>query len=511
MDTFSDNDLIQILLHGITEKSAEKQVNIVKQKKVNVTVVRPVLRSGLFKFNQQEINDMIENYATQIAGEKIMKFVPSSGAATRMFKDLFLSRDLLSEKFFMRELQDSVYIFFHHLSDFAFFEVLKTCMENDGIKIKTPLSKKHYSAVLSYLLTEKGLNYSNLPKGLLLFHHYPQHTRTALEEHLVEAAEYALDKNNTVHLHFTVSPEHVNLFTSYCQQVVPLYEHQFGITYDIEFSVQHSSTDTIAFTTDNKPFKDNEGNLVFRPGGHGSLIENLNNIDADIVLIKNIDNVVQDKYKSDTFEYKKVLICFLLRIRKQVFTYLDMFDRKRLSLEELKEVEFFLQNTLFVQLEKKYNDLSLSEKQMYLYQIMDRPIRVCGVVKREDEPGGGPFWVKDANGKLSLQIVETSEMNLSDVRQRERLERSAFFNPVDLACSVKNHRGNPFNLFDYIDHSRYFVAQKSYMGKTIKAIENPGLWNGAMSDWLTVFVSVPLTTFTPVKTINDLLKQTHKN
>ncbi|MDR2407519.1 MAG: DUF4301 family protein [Bacteroidales bacterium] len=512
INMFSNNDLIQILQHGITQKSADRQLNIVKQQKVNLTVVKPALKQdGLLVFNQQEINDIIANYTAQIEGEKIMKFIPSSGAATRMFKDLFIAMEHLAKNNSANELQYTVLTFFDKLPDFAFFETLKTCMANDGINIDVLLSEKNYLPILSYLLTEKGLNYGKLPKGLLLFHRYPLHVRTALEEHLVEAAGYTLEKNKIIHLHFTVSPEHIDLFKSHCQKAVPLYEKLFGVTYHIDFSTQQSSTDTIAFTVDNKPFRDKEGNLVFRPGGHGSLIENLNCIDADIVLIKNIDNVTLDKYKSDTIEYKKVLICFLLRIRKQVFTYLDMLDRKLSSLEEIKEIETFLRNTLFIYLEKEYDNLPLAQKLIYLYQILNSPIRVCGMVKREDEPGGGPFWVKDASGKLSLQIVETSEMDLSDEKQQENLEHSAFFNPVDLACSIKDYQDNPFNLADYIDHSRYFVSEKSYEGKTLKAIENPGLWNGAMSNWLTVFISVPLTTFTPVKTINDLLQKGHND
>ncbi|MDR0602913.1 MAG: DUF4301 family protein [Bacteroidales bacterium] len=508
---FSNNDLIQILQHGITQKSADRQLNIVKQKKVNVTVIKPALeQDGVFVFNQQEINDIIADYTAQIAGEKIINFVPSSGAATRMFKDMFIAMDNLSKNISVNELQDTVLTFFENLPDFAFFETLKTRMASDGINIDTLLSEKNYLPILSYLLTEKGLNYGKLPKGLLLFHRYAQNTRTALEEHLVETAGYTLEKDKTIHLHFTVSPEHINLFKLHCQEVVPLYEKLFDITYHIDFSTQHSSTDTIAFTIDNKPFRDKDENLVFRPGGHGSLIENLNNIDADIVLIKNIDNVTLDKYKSDTIEYKKLLICFLLRIRKQVFFWLAMLDTITSS-EELEPLVSFLENIFFIHLEQAYYHLSVPEKKKYLYSILDRPIRVCGMVKRENEPGGGPFWVQDASGKLSLQIVETSEMDLSNPKQQEYLEHSAFFNPVDLACSIKNHQGKPFNLVDYIDHSRYFVSEKSYKGKKLKAIENPGLWNGAMSDWLTVFISVPLTTFTPVKTINDLLLKGHKD
>jgi hypothetical protein len=509
---FSKHDLIQIQEHGITEESAIRQWNIVNQKQTNVSVVRPALKGdGIFVFNEQEVKDITKHFARQVLWRKIAKFVPASGAATRMFKDLFIAMDQLSENPKTEKLSDTVLTFFDNLSTFAFFEDLKTCLMNDGLDIDALLSEKNYLPILSYLLTEKGLNYGKLPKGLVLFHHYGENdNRTAMEEHLLDASAYSRGKDRVVYLHFTVSPEYVECFKEKTtKEAVELLECMFGITYEVSYSFQESSTDTIAFTLNNEPFRNKEGNLVFRPGGHGSLIENLNRIDAEIVSIQNIDNVAVFKHKGDLFEYKELLICHLLRIRKQVFAYLKMLNRKLSSLETLKEVESFLAETFFIHLEEAYYHLSVSEKQKYLYRIMDRPIRVCGMVKRENEPGGGPFWVKDANGKLSLQIVETSEMDLSDAEQKAILERSEFFNPVDLVCSVKNHRGKSYNLLDYIDHSRYFISEKSYEGQTIKAIENPGLWNGAMSDWLTVFVCVPLTTFTPVKTVNDLLQKAH--
>jgi hypothetical protein len=265
----------------------------------------------------------------------------------------------------------------------------------------------------------------------------------------------------------------------------------------------------MAFTSDNKLFRDKKGDLVFRPGGHGSLIENLNKIDADIILIKNIDYISLEINRSDTIVFKKLLICFMIRLQIRAFEYLNMFDAKSCSAEEIEKVEVFLQKILFIRLTKEYFNLSLSEKQAYLYRFLNRPMRVCGVVKRGDEPGGGPFWVKDKNGVESLQIVETSEIDMSNPQQVKILEESLYFNPVDIACSIKNYRGEVFNLLDFVDYSRCFVSEKSYEGKTLKAIENPGLWNGAMSDWITVFLSVPLSTFTPVKTVNDLLREEH--
>ncbi len=509
---FSPLDLTQILQHGISKDSAERQQDIVNQNKINVNIIKPALKQdGLFLFGKQDINNIISGYSKKIAGQEIVKFVPASGAATRMFKDLFIALEELSGDEMFDNYTDAVSTFFENLPRFAFFDLLKERLMKKGLDIDKLLAEKKYQPVLLCLLTEQGLNYAKLPKGLLLFHRYVQHTRTALEEHLTEAAGYACGDDKVARLHFTVSPEHMDHFQLHCRQVVPLYEKQFGITYKIDFSTQHSSTDTIAFTKDNEPFRNRKGSLVFRPGGHGSLIENLNNIKADIVLIKNIDNVTLDKYKPDTIEYKKLLVSFLLSLREQVFACLNRFDKQSLSSEEIKKAEDFLRDKFFIRLEEGYDNLPLADKQVYLYRILDRPIRVCGMVQREEEPGGGPFWVKDSNGKLSLQIVETSEMDLSDLSQQANLETSEFFNPVDLACSVKNHRGEPFNLLDFVDYSRYFISEKSHEGKTLKAIENPGLWNGAMSDWLTVFIAVPLSTFTPVKTVNDLLRKEHVN
>lgn len=508
---FSKSDSDQITAHGISPQSAQRQWEFVCEGKANVEIVEPALKNaGLFSFDESTINNLIVDYNDIISEEKIVKFVPASGAATRMFKDLFEAWNNLKANP-SYSISGSVELFFTHLPQFAFYDVLQEGMKKQGLNLSECLKNKDYGIILEYLLTEKGLNYANLPKGLLLFHQYDSEKRTALEEHLIEAAQYACNKEKIAYLHFTVSQEHEEIFKSHCKEVLPKYEKQFGIKYHIEFSTQHPSTDTIAFTKDNKPFLNENGNLLFRPGGHGSLIENLNHVDADIVLIKNIDNVTLDKYRKDTILYKQVLVSLLLQLQKQAFGYLKSFDNQKNDKELISKVERFLENDFFIQLPQSYQQLSLTEKQDFLYQTLNRPIRVCGMVKRENEPGGGPFWVKSANNDISLQIVETSEMNLSDPKQQEILDKSAFFNPVDLACSLKNHKGEKYDLNNYIDHSRYFVSEKSHEGKVLKAIENPGLWNGAMSNWLTVFVAVPLSTFTPVKTINDLLRKEHTN
>ena len=503
---FSQSEIDQITAHGMSPQSAQRQWNIVAEGNKRVELVRPAtIKDGLFSFQMQEIEQLIADYEAQISGKDIVKFVPASGAATRMFKDLFAAWDNLKANP-ISPISAQVKLFFEKLPQFAFFDALEQCMKIQGINLRETIENHDYETILEYLLTEKGLNYAHLPKGLLLFHQYDDCKRTAFEEHLVEAAEYARLNDKTSHLHFTVSQEHQKLFEQHCKEILPMYEKRYGIKYEIRFSVQQPSTDTIAFATDNHPFWDDAGNLLFRPGGHGSLILNLNNIDADMVLIKNIDNITFDKHKKDTFTYKKALVCILLNIQRQVFEYLNLFDYTTADIDIIERVELFLKDKFFVSLPASYTELSPKEKQNYLYRLLHRPIRVCGMVKQENEPGGGPFWVKDSDNNLSLQIVETSEMNLSNPRQQEIVNRSLFFNPVDLACSLKNHRGIKFDLNKYVDYSRYFISEKSHKGKLLKAIENPGLWNGAMSDWLTVFVAVPLSTFTPVKTVHDLLR-----
>ena len=504
---FTQQDIEQLFQQGIELKDAEIQQEIVKNHEF-VPVVKPAVNhDGVLTMDENYIRQLINNYEQNATNEKIVKFVPASGAASRMFKDLYSYRDGDTAESTTKQLA----LFFEHISEFAFFQHLKKKIAEEGLNLSELLEKKDYCTIIDYVLTEKGLNYAKTPKGLIFFHQYGTLARTAFEEHLVEAMEYACDKNKNAHLHFTISPEHWEGFENLKNKLIPQYEQQYGIQFNIEFSIQHSSTDTLAFAADNTPFRSENGKMVFRPGGHGSLLKNLNEIDADILFIKNIDNVCLDRYKKDTITYKKLLVGLLLDFKGQIFHFLQEMESALLSEEKLQEIEQFLQEKFFVILSDSYKNLPMAEKQAVLFEKLNRPIRICGMVKREDEPGGGPFWVKNATDEISLQIVETSEINLSDQTQKECLDNSEFFNPVDLVCSLKNYRGKPFNLSDYVDISRYFISEKSQNGKPLKAIENPGLWNGAMSDWLTVFVAVPLSTFSPVKTVNDLLRKEHNS
>ena len=437
---------------------------------------------------------------------KIIKFVPASGAASRMFKDLF---EFLHAAYQAPQTPFEK-DFCQNIKRFAFREALcDKCKANNHKNIKTLLAEGDYKTIVANLLGEKGLNYGNLPKGLLLFYNYEDAPRTAMEEHLAEAALYA-NCNGEAYLHFTVSHEHLALFEKEVAEKVKKYEEMFGIQYHISFSEQKPSTDTIAANPDNTLFLNEDGSLLFRPGGHGALIENLNELDADVVFIKNIDNVVPDKYKADTVTYKQILAGVLVDMQQKIFGYLQTLDKaaaqgKICDRTVLNEIEQFLHEQLHCVKEDAHT-LSDEALTAYLRTKLNRPIRVCGVVKNVGEPGGGPFLAYNADGTVSLQILESSQIDKDNADYMRMFKEGTHFNPVDIVCGLKDYQGKAFNLPQYVDRQTGFISTKSKNGKTLKALELPGLWNGAMSDWNTVCVEVPLSTFNPVKTVNDLLK-----
>lgn len=456
------------------------------------------------KEEQSVYMDVWEEYLD--ANHKILKFVPASGAASRMFKDLFA---FLAADYSVPTTAFEKH-FFENIKDFAFYKALdKVCLDNDGSDIEALMENKEYKTIVRYLLEPEGLNYGKLPKGMLLFHSYPEGPRTALEEHLAEGAMYARNSSGEVNIHFTVSPEHLPLFKQLLEDKMSYFEEKFSVKYDVSFSLQKPSTDTIAATPDNEPFRDSEGNLFFRPGGHGALIENLNDIDADIVLIKNIDNVVPDSFKGATIIYKKLLGGILVSIQQRIFSYLKLIESGRYSHAQVLEMLYFLQDELCV---KNPDTKFLEDTELvnYIKNKLNRPLRVCGMVKNVGEPGGGPFLAVNADGTISLQILESTQIDLSNPEKKAMFEKGTHFNPVDLVCALKNYKGEKFNLPDYVDKNTGFISQKSKDGRELKALELPGLWNGAMSNWNTVFVEVPIETFNPVKTVNDLLRPEHQ-
>ena len=461
--------------------------------------------NGVLNPSESEVNCYLEKWDNYCAeGNAILKFVPASGAASRMFKDLF---SFLSAEYDV-PTTDFEKNFFANIEKFAFYNELNaTCVKNNSLGISELVAKGDYKAVVFNLLDFTGMNYGSLPKGLLKFHTYADNARTSAEEHFVEGALYAAT-DGVVKLHFTVSPNHKALFEELVAERKAYYEQLFNVKYDITFSEQKQCTDTIAVDAENAPFREN-GSLVFRPGGHGALIENLNDIDADVIFIKNIDNVVPDRLKPDTVRYKKLLAGILVDKQKRAYEYLNLLDAGNCTPEQLCEMKLFLQNDLQcinVELDAMDN-AALAE---YLHKKLNRPMRVCGMVKNVGEPGGGPFLAYNQDGTVSLQILESSQIDMNNEVAKSMFENGTHFNPVDLVCAVKNYKGEKFNLPEFVDKNTGFISHKSKNGRDLKAMELPGLWNGAMSDWNTIFVEVPLVTFNPVKTVNDLLREVHQ-
>ncbi len=436
----------------------------------------------------------------------ILKFVPASGAASRMFKNMF---EFLSSDY-NQPTTDFEKKFFDEIEKFAFYQELDdACVKNEGKGIAALVAEGQYKAVVENMLLPKGLNYGQLPKGLLSFHRSANGIRKAFEEHLVEGALYAANGEGMVNLHFTVSPEHLPFFEQLVEEKKSVYEKKYGVKYNISFSTQKASTDTLAANVDNTPFRDENGQLVFRPGGHGALIENLNEQDADVIFIKNIDNVVPDALKNTTVRYKQIIGGVLVSLQQKIFSYLQLIEGGKYGHEQLIDMLYFLQQKLFIK-NPETKQLDDTELAIYIKQKLNRPLRVCGMVKNVGEPGGGPFIAQSADGTFQDQILESSQIDMSNAEYVEMFKKGSHFNPVDLVCATRDRTGKPFNLLKYVDPQTGFISSKSKNGKELKALELPGLWNGAMSDWNTVFVEVPIETFNPVKTVNDLLRPTHQ-
>ena len=476
---FTEKDLQQIEKHGLTPDAVERQLENFRRGFPFLKVVRAASPGdGVMVVGDAEAAAAVARYEREADRLGIVKFVPASGAATRMFKELF---EFVNEG----KRGKGIDTLLDNIGRFAFWPELKAVLPPDADDKATVRA-----------IVKDGLGYGQKPKGLVTFHAYPEGARKAVEEHLEEGAVYAAARG-VARIHFTVSPEHIAGFETLLAEKVPVYEQRFGIRYDISFSVQKPSTDTIAVNPDNTPFRQDDGTLLFRPAGHGALVENLNEIDTDLVFIKNIDNVTTDARRGDTIRYKKVLAGILLDLQNRAFEYLKALEVGGAELEPIVE---FIEQRLCVKLPADYDSALLRA-------VLDRPIRVCGMVRNEGEPGGGPFWVGNPDGTQSLQIAESSQIGPDDLP----LMRSAtHFNPVDLVCGMKNSKGVRFDLRRYTDPSTGFISSKSSGGRDLRAQELPGLWNGAMAKWNTVFVDVPITTFSPVKVVQDLLRPQHQ-
>lgn len=505
---FLQKDLEQFKNHNLTEAKVEQDLNHFKNGFPTLEIINPAtIGNGIFQLDDAEK----EKFALVFEKSDLqtLKFVPASGAASRMFKLLhcFMEEypksgknlDTFLESSEFKPLKD----FFNQIDNLPFYDEIyqqiKSSTENfDDL----PQDEKNLQLV-NEMLAPEAFGLSQLPKGLIVFHDYGNEKISAFEEHFYEASKYAANKG-VANLHFTISEDHLEKFKSALENIQPKVESETNTKFQVSFSFQNPATDTIAVDFENQPFRKSDGELLLRPAGHGALIENLNNVEADLVFIKNIDNVslrTKDKTDSESNYYKKVLAGILIELQNQAFEFIHQLEKN--PIEKLKsEAISFLKNRLNI-----YCEFDNTEQ---ILKVLNRPIRVCGMVINEGAPGGGPFWIKNNDDTISLQIVEKSQIDLSRESQQKHLANSTHFNPVDIVCGIKDYKGETFNLQEYVDSDKGFIAEKYIEGTAVKALELPGLWNGGMAFWNTVFVEVPAETFNPVKTVLDLLKPEHQ-
>ncbi len=513
---FSKKELEIINEKGIGLETISQQFDFFKNGIPKINLDRAaIVGDGILLLSENEATNWALFFDDKKDNLKLKKFVPASGAASRMFKFLteFLS-DFDQEKesinaYINRKNDKNLSVFLVAKEKFPFYEtIFNEVKKLENYSDKWSQDKKDY-AFITVLLSLNNFDFANKPKGILPFHKYKTHTATAIEEHLNECTYFVTSKNNS-NLHFTVSEEHLDNFKEIVAQVKAKIENKSNVKINVSYSFQKKSTDVLVSDFENNPFRDENQNLVFRPGGHGALIENLNELDSDIIFIKNIDNVIQNHIETISL-YKKALAGILLNYQETIFKFLKSFDNEIISEFNNDEIVTFLKEKLNIKVIEDYFKFTTSNKIDYLKNILNKPIRVCGMVKNEGEPGGGPFWVFDTKGNSFLQIIESAQINTKDKHQTIVLNKSTHFNPVDLVCATKDYKGNKFDLLQFIDANTGFIVEKNRNGKPYKAYELPGLWNGAMANWLTVFVEVPLITFNPVKTVNDLLKPAHQS
>ena len=511
---FLPKDFSKIYKSGISFDKIQSQLAIFKKGVPKVVLEKPAtINDGIKPLSKGNAIEYAEVYNKRKDSLTLKKFIPASGAATRMFK--FLNEFLLNfnpvedtvNAYINKKKDEALKIFIIGADKFPFFNDVREESRKDP-EYNNWTKDQRYHNFIKILLTDEKFNYANKPKGILPFHQYDGFTATPVYEHLKESVAYA-DSNGKSHVHFTISEEHLDGFLDSIQEVKEDIEKESGIKIEFDFSYQHKETDTIAVDMNNHPFRESSGELLFRPGGHGALIENLNRLKSDVVFIKNIDNVSHNNVDAIAL-YKKALAGILLELQEKVFDYLQKLEQDNSTKEEINSIVDFARNELFLNIPADIDKYTCEYKMQYLQELLNRPIRICGMVKNEGEPGGGPFWVKSKDGKLSLQIVESSQIDLNNSSQSEILSNATHFNPVDLVCGLKDYKGEYFDLKNFVDPDTGFIVVKNRMGHDVKSYELPGLWNGAMAGWITVFVEVPLDTFNPVKTVNDLLKPSHQ-
>ena len=501
---FSEKEISQIEKRGSHKKEVEQQIeNFINGFPYLDAKRAASVGDGILKFSDTEVEHYEKYYNKKSGIKKIIKFVPASGAASRMFKELFAfleNNDIDGNK--------AAQVFIKGLKDFAFYEQLASRLTAKGANIDESFEGNNYAVIVEELLSSEGMDYGSLPKGLLKFHKYGDKTRTPVEEHFIEGASYAVSSGNNVNLHFTVSPEHQLKFEQHVEEVKSFYEQLAGVTFNVSFSQQKKSTDTIAVDMQNKPFLDGE-EILFRPAGHGALLANLDDLDGYVIFIKNIDNVLPDQFKASTIQYKKVIGGLMIELQDNIF---ELTEKLKGTIEDgiIAEAELFLSSKINLNLPIDYHLNASDKKVEYLLSKLERPLRVCGMVKNTGEPGGGPFWVFDQDGTEAIQIGETAQIDLANPAQADLLKNSTHFSPTDLVCGIKDRNGNKYNLMKHRDPQTGFITSKSKSGRALKAQELPGLWNGSMANWNSVMVEVPLSTFNPVKYVNDLLKPAHQ-
>jgi len=500
----TDKDRETLAERGIPEEDVLSQIERLAGEPRYVRLNRPcTVDDGIIRYSPDEEDGFLASYDEAASRKRVAAFIPASGAASRMFRSWF---QFFSQPDFNGT--EEARTFARELPLYAFYDHLASVIAERGDSLDCLLANGAFTTILDYILTARGLNYGYLPKAVILFHLYPTGTRTSLEEHLVEAARY-VNGSGTTRLHITVSPEHLSDVRDLLTTITPACEKLCTTAYDIGLSVQHPSTDTVAVDMRNTPVRDEKGNLAFRPGGHGALLKNFSGINADIIFMKNIDNIVPDRLKDITVRYRKILGGVLISLRNEVFRLITALEHNPPQ-AVIDEAISFGRNCLSLTFPQGFEKRSNDDQRRWLADRLDRPLRVCGMVKNEGEPGGGPFWTEEKDGRLSIQIIEKVQVDVSSPAQQAIMDRATHFNPVDIACSITSRTGKSYDLTRYVDPSTSIVTQKSRNGQDIKALERPGLWNGAMAGWNTVFVEVPATTFNPVKEVRDLLRMEHR-
>jgi hypothetical protein len=518
-DLFTKADLEQMKQLGITEEEARRQMAILEKGPRLVSLQRPCTPGdGIIVLNTKDQSRLLALWEETAAKGRFSVFLPASGAATRMFAFLQRIRNQLDrvtlDKIAKKSSEMSsdrrdLQVFMESLREFAFFEPLAEVMDRAGISLPDQLNSGDYTVILDFLIEAQGLNYASLPKGLIPFHRYSDHYRTALEEHLVEAIHTLRDDKQCCRVHFTVAPENEKEVENHGREAAARYTERFGVQYELSFSLQSPATNTLAVDYKNRPFRRPDGSLLFRPGGHGALLQNLNRCQGDIVFIKNIDNVVNDDRRDLVIHHQRILAGMLVELQDAIFSYLRGLRAGSIGDQGIQEVLEFVTRHLGASLSEDFMSCSQEEKVSRLFRLLHRPLRVCGMVKHRGEPGGGPFWVEDTAGRLSLQIVENAEIDQDSSEQVVIFGASTHFSPVQIVCGLRDYMGQPFDLAQFADSEAVFVTRKTEYARELKALEFPGLWNGGMAYWNTVLVEIPEETFNPVKTINDLLRPGH--